>query len=565
MTVKTLVPVLILVICISPIAAFGALPAAIVINEVYYDHPGSDTGWEYVELFNNSESTVDISGWYLEAVDGRTGNARIIWFSSQAMSVQPDEILLIAAECRFPSAGLYLLGNIENGPDGVRLCDHDGIVDRVGYGTHDNADLYEFLPAVDVEAGYSLSRKPDGRDTDSNISDFVAAVPSPGIRNWFEHDIEVLTPVCDILCCEGSSPDFQLEVVNRGSSVFRDEAYVRVSLLPSGRGIGRTLILDLEPGAGDSFMFTLFPDSDTDTCITAIIQSLIDMNGHNDTCRALLFFSPGEIVVNEIMYRPGMNGCEWIELYNNSPGAVDVSRWMITDAAGNEGFIGEGPVIIEKGEYTILVDDPGFFKIIHPSCPSDVVAVVGGLPALNDRDSGSYAEMLELIDSSGNLAERVFYRDMMDDERGRSIERYSPKACSVAEGGIWHRCALAEGSTPGEVNSVFSASCQVEDRVQAVPNPFSPLRDKQVVISGVSQPSEKGFKIGIFNMLGLQVRRLFSEKGGADTFSCRWDGKTDIGQPLPTGLYICVVEFFGVGGSVCRRERVCIALSGKSW
>lgn len=32
----------------------GALPcrARVVINEIYYDHPGKDEGWEFVEIYN---------------------------------------------------------------------------------------------------------------------------------------------------------------------------------------------------------------------------------------------------------------------------------------------------------------------------------------------------------------------------------------------------------------------------------------------------------------------------------------------------------------------------------
>ena len=47
----------------------------VVINEVYYDHPGSDDGEEFVALFNPEEYAVDISGFRIES--GTTFNRQV--------------------------------------------------------------------------------------------------------------------------------------------------------------------------------------------------------------------------------------------------------------------------------------------------------------------------------------------------------------------------------------------------------------------------------------------------------------------------------------------------------
>jgi len=47
----------------------------------------------------------------------------------------------------------------------------------------------------------------------------------------------------------------------------------------------------------------------------------------------------------------------------------------------------------------------------------------------------------------------------------------------------------------------------------------------------------------------------------AAVFSAVWDGRSASGGIVPTGLYICVVEFMAPGGGVCRREKRCIAVS----
>src|SRR4051812_27298350 len=39
--------------------------AQVVINEVMYDLPGTDTGREWIEVYNGGSSSVDLSGWKL--------------------------------------------------------------------------------------------------------------------------------------------------------------------------------------------------------------------------------------------------------------------------------------------------------------------------------------------------------------------------------------------------------------------------------------------------------------------------------------------------------------------
>ena len=72
---------------------------------------------------------------------------------------------------------------------------------------------------------------------------------------------------------------------------------------------------------------------------------------------------------------------------------------------------------------------------------------------------------------------------------------------------------------------------------------------------------ESGALVRIFDLNGYEVRRLFGEEGGARRFSCRWDGCREGSAVVSAGLYICLVEFIGQGGGVCRREKCCIAVA----
>ena len=51
----------------------------ILLNEVYYDHPGSDTGHEFIELMNVSMVPVLLTGYEIEFHDGASGTWKRIW------------------------------------------------------------------------------------------------------------------------------------------------------------------------------------------------------------------------------------------------------------------------------------------------------------------------------------------------------------------------------------------------------------------------------------------------------------------------------------------------------
>lgn len=536
-------------ICIFPAAAL----AAIVINELYYDHPGTDTGWEYVELFNNGLGPVDLSPYSLEFIDGATGSSRLLWEGASGSVLYAGERLLVCGG-NVGGVGEPLLGSIENGPDAVRLFSGTGTVDVVGYG---ETSYCEGEPAPDVPAGVSLSRKPDGYDTDCNSSDFTPAGPTPGLPNFFAHDLELITSEAP-LPCTGEPFTVEFILVNMGLDRFTDA----VRLFASTEAGDRETIIDVDVAPSETKKAALELPFAFSTCfhLDASIESASDENSRNDTACVPLCSSPGDLIISEIMYRPISSGSEWIEIKSRAAGTVYLGGWRISDATGTRRLISEDDLPISSGGFVVLVQDSNLFRRDHPLCPAAIIEPAGGWPWLNDGDDGTRADMVTLYDSEGRIIERIEYRNLVGEERGRSIERFSTDVCSSFPGGLWHRCSAQAGSTPGIDNSTSIPGIPQPGKVETAPNPFSPVRDKRVKIWGMAAVGETGQLVRIFDIEGGEVARLFGEEDGARVFSCEWDGQAADGRESPTGLYICVVEFVTPGGGVCRREKRCIAL-----
>jgi hypothetical protein len=185
----------------------------------------------------------------------------------------------------------------------------------------------------------------------------------------------------------------------------------------------------------------------------------------------------------------------------------------------------------------------------------------GGWPALNDTDKGDRADVVELFDETGVLVERISYRDLLGAERGISIERVSTGFCSDRAGGIWHRSAAKLRATPGCENSTLVEHAPRCGGLSVSPNPFCPRRDGEVSVTGRRAGRETGFLVRIFDRDGYEIRRVFGECGGADVFSCGWDGRSSDGTAVRTGLYVCLVEYIESGGRVCRKEKTCIVVA----
>ena len=148
--------------------------ADVVLNELDYDQVGTDSGG-FVELANTGDGTADLTGWAIVFVDGADGEEYLRKPLSGTLA--PGAYLAVAAEA-------------QNGaPDGVALVDATGAqVDALSYegvvpGLVEGTALPADVADSNTVAG-SLSRLPDGRDTDDAASDwtFTTAV-TPGAAN----------------------------------------------------------------------------------------------------------------------------------------------------------------------------------------------------------------------------------------------------------------------------------------------------------------------------------------------------------------------------------------------
>jgi len=216
-------------VLVFALAAFSA-SAQVVINEVDYDQPGTDTS-EFVELYNNSANAVMLSDYSLIFYNGNASQlAPYDSITLPAVSLAPGAFFLVCASSTghsmacdtfmYTSSGTS--GRIQNGgtgntaPDAValRFNPTQNMVDAVSYeGTtptpySEGNGIPDTLSDNGITANVSISRYPDGSDTQDNATDFFLVCSTPGGPNCqptATHDRTVLSKVVSVFPNPASS------------------------------------------------------------------------------------------------------------------------------------------------------------------------------------------------------------------------------------------------------------------------------------------------------------------------------------------------------------------------
>ena len=162
--------------------------AAIVINEIDYDQPGSDTA-EFIEIYNSGSTSVSLDSFSIDLINGNNGSSYrsidLTGFSINASGyfvICGDASLVANCDYSFTSSS----GWFQNGaPDAVALLENGNMIDSIAYeGMFSPYTEGDTLDLADSNTDiFSLSRLPDGFDSNNNLLDFQQGCLTPGSAN----------------------------------------------------------------------------------------------------------------------------------------------------------------------------------------------------------------------------------------------------------------------------------------------------------------------------------------------------------------------------------------------
>jgi hypothetical protein len=277
----------------------------------------------------------------------------------------------------------------------------------------------------------------------------------------------------------------------------------------------------------------------------------------------------GDILLNEILFNPFPGDPDYLELYNNSEKIIDVSRLQIVSQNDVPGEKPEAVPLSDEarcllpGQYYALSTDAKRISEKYFSADRQNLFETGSLPTMSD-DKGHlilYNRELEKIDE-------LFYDDdmhysLLSAHEGVALEKINPYSRSD-EKINWHSATQSSGwGTPGARNSVFDEMKTISDEVVLSSSKITPDNDGNddfLTLKMSLNGTGNVVSAIIFDEIGSYIRKLASNMYAGNEASLIWDGTSDDGSLVKTGIYIVLITRYNDTGKTSKWKKVCTVI-----
>lgn len=268
---------------------------------------------------------------------------------------------------------------------------------------------------------------------------------------------------------------------------------------------------------------------------------------------------PGDIIINELLPEPFVDGSEYIELYNRSEQELSLKDVCIStrksDGSLNTRYPLEAyPQTLQAGDYLLLTKSIEGVENFY-SLPASLNWLECKLPVLSNTGSTVvlYREEGEIIIDEVSYSPK-WHAPTVKNKKGVALERKDPDKDSQ-NADNWTSAASSAGfGTPGLENSQYlngeteSDSEEIDDPIYQPTGTFQiPYRLNQ------SGYMARGW---IFDLSGRKVALIADNTSLGTQGYLEWNGKGRDGSPVNTGIYIIYLELWHPGGNVIRKKQV---------
>jgi len=545
-------------------------PLDIVINEIMArPYPVVKLPeYEYVELYNRTGYPVDIGNWTLSV-----GNrVRVL----PHYTIPPGEYLILCHPEAYGKMSQYgLTAAVENFPlipmggQTITLQNTKGeIISAVTY-----CDTW-YKNDYKAEGGWSLEQI-DPANPCGGKGNWTASVNISGGTPGQANSVKNENP--------DNSPPRLVRAATLSDSTVR--LFFSKPLHPGTKEAPSDYIANKEAGHPDSVnylpphfkqadLYFSAPFSRNTTYTVTVENRLYDCAGNRleGVNRARFAIAdkaaPGDIVINEVLFNPPVNGVEFIELYNRSGKVIDLFDLVLAEINEQEDeftrayTIAPERYLLFPGEYAVVTTCVETL-INHYYVPSPHVLIkIERLTRLNnDRGRIILADKGFTVIDEFEYEERM-HHPLLTDFKGVSLERINFDRPS-SDRTNWQSASQNAGfATPGYINSQFAAiAIEGVGEVTVDPPIFSPNNDGYNDITNISYEFDKpGYiaNITIYDTGGRRIKRLVRNKllGTSGVFS--WDGRNEANMQSKIGMYLIHMEIFHPDGDVKHYKKTVV-------
>jgi hypothetical protein len=443
----------------------------IVINEIMYAPAGGMPEW--LEIFNKSAGRVNLKNWL---IGDKNTNVKI---TSRDVFIEPQSYLIITKDSSI--ASFYQIPteiiktnipSLNNDGDAVVLKDSlNKTIDSLEYSTHWGGSGGYSLERVDADS-LSTASVNWGSSINKNKA-------SPGLRNSIalkDYDLKITRFSPQLNIVQNDSPVIlDITIKNAGKKACRNfsvNVYADVNgdyLIQEGELL-QTFSASLEKHNDTlASQFAVTPYAAGKNIFILTVNFNSDEDTANNTAFALVTaYKPGVerngIAISEIMHSPKSPQPEWVEIFNNSAGELNINKFRIADNSDTVTVV-KGNVFIKPGEYFIITDDSSIYNFF----PGGYKSAAARFPPLNNT-----GDKVILLDSLNRVIDSLSYEaDWCSNGEGNSLERIDLEESPLVKSN-WGCPRAHVIATPGMKNSI--AVKYIDPALESFSaNPESPL------------------------------------------------------------------------------------------
>ncbi len=550
-----------------PVWYYLVRPYDVVFSEIMAD-PIPPTGlpeYEYLEILNRSLFPLDLAGWKLAIIS--------TYYELPAFTINPGNFLLIAdneaAQALQPYGDVIALETfiLPNNGASLQLMDTTGNTicflqyDQSWYKDDLKADGGWSLemtdpanPCIDAE-NWAASVDPSG-GTPGRANSIVAA-ENDGMKIiktccLNEGEIEItFNESLDTLIA--SEPGRYLAEPFLG---FPDRA---IPVLPEFTTV--KLLFSQSISTGQIYQLSVNPG--LKNCIGEEIPFALQ-----STFALPEAAEPYDIIINEVLFNPGGDGVDYVEIYNRSVKAIDLSGLIIASLKDSQSGTDTQSVsisltctVILPSCYLLLTSDPQKVKSQYYTADPEAFLEIPSFPSYNN-DKG----YVLLMDRGRSVIDGMSYTEdmhflMLNSREGVSLERICPDRLGDDRSN-WHSAAETAGfGTPGYQNSQYLQINNDGTTFTLQPEVFSPdgdgRDDNLGIVYNFDSPG-KLISVMIFNTEGRLAKTIVDNEMPGTRGTYTWDGTLDDRTEAQNGIYIVYMEALGMDGKTRHYKQACV-------
>lgn len=393
--------------------------ASVIVNEIMYDVSGTDSGREWVEVYNNGSDSVDLTGWkFLESVSASNHGLTAVYGSltlpAGGFAIISNDTTKFLVDWPIFSGNLLKasFASFNNTSGTLLLKDNTGtVIDQTTYDS-------------------SMGASGDGNSLQKSGSSWISALPTPGAINSTTSS----TPISDNDNSDTATSTTTTSNANSSSS--GSQSYSSVSSYASVNIPKEVVLFNVNAGrnrfgsVGDSFAFravvekseglmnpTFFAWSFGDgTTATGqyVAHSyefpgeyvvVLNANSGGDEAVAEAYV---QVVVPNIFLSPVIS--DYVEVWNKSSNEINLNGWILK--SGRKSFTFPKDTIILGGHKTI-------FPLSVIKLPLALGGVVSIYNALGNGIASAYILGLDSTSSSASMT--TLERDVALKEVGEKL------------------------------------------------------------------------------------------------------------------------------------------------